>query len=68
MLTKEILSIPKNGRKGMSVMRYKKAYKSNPDIDITKTKNIAMSDDLVIEAANDHNLVMACCGIRLFHH
>ncbi len=28
MLTKEILSIPKNGRKGMSVMRYKKTYKS----------------------------------------
>ena len=28
----------------------------------------SVRDDLVIEAANDHNLVMACCGIRLFHH
>ena len=28
----------------------------------------SVRDDLVIEAANEHNLVMACCGIRLFHH
>ncbi len=28
----------------------------------------SVRDDLVIEAANQHNLVMACCGIRLFHH
>ena len=28
----------------------------------------AMTDDLVIEAADSHNMVMAFTGMRLFHH